>query len=256
MNDLVSIVMLSHNDGGYLKESVESVLAQTYTNWELIFLDNSSTDGTISQMMKYKEKDPRFIIGQMVFSRGKSYNLYTALRSTTGRWMAFLNSKDVWEPQKLEKQIRFMEEHDYFFSYHNYRLMDKSSKDNGREMTGKDVINRHDLKKCCWMGYLTVMFDKTKVSIPPREKIKFNNNYALWLDVAEHADCHLLDECLGSMRTVSSATGSFSLKGKFRWRYEVYRVVERMGPLMSLIMTYRNFYYTLVRNLKYTRRIA
>ena len=256
MNDLVSIVMLSHNDGGYLKECVESVLAQTYTNWELVFLDNSSTDDTISQMMKYKGKDSRFKIGQMVFSRGKSYNLYTALRSTTGRWIAFLNSKDVWEPQKLEKQIRFMEEHDYAFSYHNYGLIDKDSKEKGAEVTGKDVITKHYLKKCCWMGYLTVMYDKTRVRIPTREKIKFNNNYALWLDVAENADCHLLDDCLGSMRTVSSVTSSFSLKGKFRWRYEVYRVVEGMGPLMSVVMTYRNFFYTIVRNLKYTRRIA
>ena len=256
MNDLVSIVMLSHNDGGYLKESVESVLVQTYTNWELNFLDNSSTDDTISQMMAYKEKDPRFKIGQMVFSRGKSYNLYTALRNTTGRWVAFLNSKDVWEPQKLEKQIRFMEEHDYAFSYHNYGLIDKDSKQKGIEVTGKSVITRQDLTKCCWMGYLTVMYDKTKVQIPTREKIKFNNNYALWLDVAEKADCYLLDECLGSMRVASRAISSFSLKGKFRWRYEVYRVVEKLGPLMSVVMTYRNFFYTIVRNLKYTKRIA
>lgn len=256
MNDLVSIVMLSHNDGGYLKESVESVLAQTYTNWELIFLDNLSKDDTISQMMAYKDNDSRFKIGQIVLPKGKSYNLYTALRSTTGRWVAFLNSRDVWEPHKLEKQIRFMEKHNYAFSYHNYGLIDQNSKKKGVELTGKDVITRHDLKKCCWMIYLTVMYDKTKVIIPTREKIKFNNNYALWLDVAENADCHLLDECLGSMRAVSSAISPFPLKGKFRWRYEVYRVVERMGPLMSFIMTYRNFFYTIVRNLKYTRRIA
>ena len=256
MNDLVSIVMLSHNDGRYVKESVESVLAQTYTNWELIFLDNSSDDDTISQMMVYQEKDPRFKIGQMVFSRGKSYNLYTALRSTMGRWVAFLNSKDVWEPQKLEKQIRFMEEHEYAFSYHNYGMIDKNSKVKGVEVIGKDVITRHDLKKCCWMGYLTVMYDKTKVSIPTREKIKFNNNYALWLDVAENTECHLLDESLGWMRAIPSAISSFPLKGRFRWRYEVYRVVEEKGPLMSVVMTYRNIFYTMVRKLKYTRRVA
>lgn len=256
MNDLVSIVMLSHNDGRYLKESVESVLAQTYTNWELIFLDNSSTDDTISQMMAYKEKDPRFKIGQMVFSRGKSYNLYTALNSTTGRWVAFLNSRDVWEPEKLEKQIQFMEEHNYAFSYHNYGMIDKNSKKKGIEVTGKDIITRYDLKKNCWMGYLTVMYDKTKVNIPTREKIKSNNNYALWLDVAEKADCHLLDECLGSMRVMPSAISPSPMKGKFRWRYEVYRVVEGKGPLVSMVLTYRNFFYTMMRNLKYTKRVA
>ena len=255
-NDLVSIVMLSHNDGEYLKESVESILAQTYTNWELIFLDNSSKDDTISQMMEYKEKDPRFKIGQMVFSKGQSYNLYTALRSATGRWVAFLSSRDKWEPHKLEKQIRFMEEHGYAFCYHNYGLIDKNSKKKGIEVTGKEVITRYDLKKCCWMGYLTVMYDKTKISTPTREKIKFNNNYALWLDVAENADCHLLDECLGSMRVVTGAINPFSLKGKFRWRYEVYRVVEGKGPLMSAVLTYRNFFYTIVRNQKYTRCVA
>lgn len=255
-NDLVSIVMLSHNDGRFVNESVKSVLAQTYTNWELIFLDNSSTDDTLSQMMAYKEKDPRFKIGQMVFSRGKSYNLYTALKSTTGRWIAFLNCRDLWEPQKLEKQISFMEEHGYAFSYHNYRLMDENSKDSGREVTGKEVLSRNDLMKCCWMGYLTVMYDKTKISTPTREKIKFNNNFALWLDVAEKADCHLLNESLGWMRGVSGDISSFSLGGKFIWRYEVYRIVEDKGPLMSLVLTYRNFFYTIVRNIKYIKRIA
>ena len=238
-----------------MKDSVESVLSQTYSNWELIFLDNASVDDTISQMMAYKRNDPRFKIGQIVLPRGKSYNLYSALKSATGRWVAFLNSRDVWAPDKLEKQIRFMEEHSYAFSYHNYRLIDKDSKEKGREMTGKEVITRNDLKKFCWMGYLTVMYDKTKISTPTREKIKYNNNYALWLDVAENADCHLLDESLGWMRTQYNVLNPFPLEGKVRWRYEVYRVVEDNGPIKSLIMTYRNLFYTILYKIKYCKRI-
>lgn len=102
-NDLVSIIMLSKDNGKYVAESVRSVLAQTYQNWELIFMDDSSKDDTIRQMMELKGKDRRFKVSKSVESRGSAISMNSALRDATGRWIAFLNVGDLWEPTKLEK---------------------------------------------------------------------------------------------------------------------------------------------------------
>ena len=146
-NDLVSIVMLSHNKGRYLKETIESVMAQTYQNWELLFVDDSSNDDSISQLMEIKEKDDkqrtqvfqnwnireitRFNVVQMVNRQGEAISRNSALRDAKGRWIAFLNVGDVWSPDKLEKQVAFMEKNGYAFSYTQYGLMDLDSKERG-----------------------------------------------------------------------------------------------------------------------------
>lgn len=115
-NDLVTIIMLSHNQSQYVEESVRSVLAQTYTNWELMFLDDNSKDDTISKMMALKEEArikkengarfDRIMVSQTVWERGMSVNRNRAMKEARGRWIAFLDVGDVWAPDKLEKQIR------------------------------------------------------------------------------------------------------------------------------------------------------
>ena len=128
-NDLVSIIMLSHNNGQFVRESVESVLAQTYQNWELLFIDDNSKDDTVSQMMDLKGKDQRFNVSLSVYDKGPAYLRNKALKEARGRWIAFLDVGDTWAPDKLEKQIRFMEDNGYAFSYTKYGLMNGESQD-------------------------------------------------------------------------------------------------------------------------------
>ena len=92
---LVSIIMLSKNNSRFVEESVRSVLAQTYTNWELLFVDDNSKDDTIRKMMELKGNDRQFRISQTVTDRGESVNRNTALKEARGRWMAFLNVDDI-----------------------------------------------------------------------------------------------------------------------------------------------------------------
>ena len=138
---LVSIVMLSHNQAQYVEESVRSVMAQTYQNWELLFVDDNSKDNTITMMMdlkneaKIRREDYSFIerikVAQTVTNRGESVNRNKALREARGRWIAFLDVGDIWAPDKLEKQIRFMEENGYAFSYHKFGQMNDKSQNRG-----------------------------------------------------------------------------------------------------------------------------
>ena len=107
-NDLVSIIMLSKDNGRCVEETIRSVFAQTYQNWEIIFMDDSSKDDTISRMMDYIN-DRRIHVSQNVQQRGFGVSVNSALRDTKGRWIAFLNVGDIWESNKLERQIAFME---------------------------------------------------------------------------------------------------------------------------------------------------
>ena len=103
----------------------------------------------------------------------------SALANAQGRWIAFLDVGDIWEPTKLEKQIGFMEEHGYAFSYTQYGIIDKDSHDRGFVIGGKDRVTYQDMMKCCWPAYLTVMYDAEKVGRLQLRNLKGNNCCAL-----------------------------------------------------------------------------
>ena len=119
--ELVSIIMPSYNCGNYLEETIRSVQAQTYKNWEIIFVDDCSKDDTIRRVSELRDKDPRIKLYQNHSNLGAAVSRNKALREANGRWIAFLDSDDLWEPMKLEKQIMFMEENGYAFTYTGYQ---------------------------------------------------------------------------------------------------------------------------------------
>ena len=156
---MVSIIMLSHNMGQYVEESVGSILAQTYTNWELLLVDDASDDDTIERLMALKDSldkatAEKIKISQTVAERGDTFNRNSALKQANGRWMAFLDAGDTWAPEKLQRQIAFMEEHGYAMSYTMYGVMDMKSRDRGMVIGGKAHVTHQDMLKCCWPSYL------------------------------------------------------------------------------------------------------
>lgn len=265
MNDLVSIIMLSHNRAQYVEESVRSVINQTYKNWELLFEDDNSKDDTITKMMdlkdaaKIRKEDYTFIdrikVSQTVSDRGESVNRNSSLREARGRWIAFLDIGDIWAPDKLEKQVKFMEENEYSFSYHKYGLMNKKSSNRGVIINGKEHVTYQDMLRCCWPGYLTVMYDAEKVGKFRLHNTKHNNDYSLWLTISERNDCYLLDENLATMRTPYGYISRFLMTNKLKWRYECYRTVEDLGPIRSFLYTIRNGWYGVVKWAKYVKKV-
>jgi len=179
----------------------------------------------------------------------------SALANAQGRWIAFLDAGDIWEPTKLEKQIGFMEEHGYAFSYTQYGIIDKDSHDRGFVIGGKDRVTNQDMMKCCWPAYLTVMYDTEKVGMLQMRNLKGNNDYALWLQACEKADCYLLKENLAKLRTKWGMFGKFLLTNGIKWRYEVYRIELRRNPVVACLMTIRNMWYGLVKWMKYVERV-
>ncbi len=251
---LVSIIMLSYNKGQFVEESVKSVLAQTYTNWELLFLDDSSKDETVHRMHELKDNDHRIRISQTVYNRGESINRNSALKEAHGKWIAFLDVGDVWHPEKLERQIAFMEEHNYHFSYTCYGLINDDSKSRGVVVGGKEHVTYNDMLKCCWPTYLTVMYNREKIGLLQVKEKNLNNDYALWLAASEKCDCYLLNKNLASYRTHWRLMGKFIMTNKFKWRYDCYYYQEGFNELESFFYAIRSLLFGAWKRLKYVKR--
>ena len=187
MDELVSIIMPSYNTANYIAASIQSVLDQTYQNWELLLVDDCSTDDTDAVVAPFLS-DARIRYLKNEQNSGAAISRNRALREAKGRWIAFLDSDDLWEPQKLEKQLTFMQEHDYHFSYTNYIEIDENSAPNGRSVTGPKKITKSGMYNFCWPGCLTVMYDAEAVGLIQIADIRKNNDYAMLMKVCQKAD--------------------------------------------------------------------
>lgn len=127
--ELVSIILLSEKRERNLIETIKSVQTQTYENWELLYIDDSQREDGLKKMMEEKDRDSRIKISSYVYKNGPAKARTVALREAKGRWIAFIDAGDLWEPTKLEKQITFMEEHHYAISYTKYRVIDRQGGD-------------------------------------------------------------------------------------------------------------------------------
>ena len=239
MCELVSIIMPSYNTGRFIKETIESVLAQSYPTWELIIVDDCSTDNTDEVVNQYLA-DERIRYIKNDTNSGAAVSRNRALREAKGKWIAFLDSDDLWEPEKLQKQISFMRDNGYHFSYTNYIEIDEESKVNGKSVTGPKRISKHGMYNYCWMGCLTVMYDADTVGLIQIADIKKNNDYAMWLKVCKKANCYLLDESLARYRKRSGSISNHGYMKLIKWHYKLYREAEKKNVVVSTINTIRN----------------
>ncbi len=254
-SELVSIIMPSYNCGQFVEETIRSVQAQTYKNWELIFMDDCSNDETLKIVSALKNIDNRIHAYQNVLNFGAAVSRNNALREAKGRWIAFLDSDDLWEPTKLERQIQFMKENGYAFTYTGYQEIDSESKPTGVIVSGPKHVSKQGMYNFCWPGCLTVMYDASKIGLIQIEDIKKNNDYAIWLKVCQKADCYLLPEVLAKYRR--GRVGSVSTHGittMIGWHYKLWREAEKKSVIASLWLTGVNLIYGVYKKKKYVTK--
>jgi len=251
--DMVSIIMPSYNTASYIKESIQSVLNQTYTNWELIIVDDCSTDETEEVLATITDSRIKYFKNKE--NSGAAISRNKALREARGQWIAFLDSDDLWLPNKLEKQINFMKNNGYKFSYTNYEEIDMASNKTGVRITGPKKITKMGMYNYCWPGCLTVMYDANEIGLIQIEDIKKNNDYAMWLKVCQKADCYLLDEVLAQYRKGRvGSVSTHSIRTMISWHYMLYHEAEKMGKLESLFNTGRNLLFGYYKKRKYVKK--
>ena len=149
---LVSIITPTYNCGRFIGETIESVQAQTYTGWEMIIVDDCSSDNTRKVVEEYQKNDSRIQYYCLEKNSGAAIARNIALQLAKGRWIAFLDSDDLWDPTKLEHQIKFMLENGYYFTCTERNVIDEQSKPIGKYLSGPKRIS--ELGMCCysWPG--------------------------------------------------------------------------------------------------------
>ena len=251
---LVSIIMPNHNSEKYIRETVQSVLNQTYQNWELLFVDDCSTDDSIRIVRSFE--DDRIKIFQNEKNSGAATSRNFALRMAKGRWIAFLDSDDVWLPEKLAEQLSFMVKKQYGFSYTNYSHMDEASVPLNVTVTGPRKIGKQKMFRYNYLGCLTVIYDAEQVGVVQVEPtLKCRNDYAIWLKACKHTKCYLYDKDLARYRIRRNSLSHSRLKKKLRNQYRLFRVGEGMCAVRAAWYTMINMVFGVHKKLVYVKSV-
>lgn len=250
--ELISIVMPTYNCGRFIGESIDSVLAQTYPHWELIIVDDCATDNTEQIVSQYTDSRIRYMRNE--YNMGAALTRNRALREAKGRYIAFLDSDDLWAPDKLARQMAFMQQNGHAFTYHEYTEIDEASKPLGVYVSGKSHVGSWGMKSCCWPGCLTVMYDTKVIGLIQIPDIKKNNDSAMWLQAIQKADCYLLPENLAQYRRRTGSITPTSVWKKIAWHYILFRKGAQMNPVASFFWMCANIIGNSYKKIKYIKR--
>lgn len=232
---LVSVVMPTYNCGEYIAESIRSVVSQTVTDWEIQIVDDCSTDHTTEVLKPYLEQYPNIHYYRFSRKGGPAAARTEAIRRAAGKYIAFLDSDDLWTPEKLEKQIAFMKRSGAKFSCTAYRQVDTDGNDLHTVIAPPE---RTDYRKCIRLsnpiGNLTVMYDQEalgKFDVPP---IKKRNDFALWLQILKKTDCcYGLEEVLGVYRLGRAGSVSHNKLAQAKYHWQLYHEIEGHSAIRS-----------------------
>ena len=239
---LVSIIMPNYNSERYLNETIKSVLWQTYQNWELLFVDDCSSDKSLEIIRSYK--DDRIKVFKLETNSGAAAARNYALREAAGKWIAFLDSDDIWLPQKLEKQLHFMLENKYDITYTSYLRIDEGSNDLGIYVVGPRKVTRRKMYMYDYLGCLTVIYNSEKTGVlQVDERLKSRNDYAIWLKVSQYCICYFYDKPLSKYRIRTKSLSHNGLQQTIKNQYRLFRYGESMCVVKSLYHTGINIFF-------------
>jgi len=248
IDNLVSIIMPNHNAEQFIKDSILSILLQTYKNWELIIVDDCSSDSSVEIIKSYVANDSRIQLIELEENGGPAIARNYAIKQAKGRYIAFLDSDDLWHPDKLSKQISFMQEYDIALSHTSYHTIEEESGEIMDRINVPGKVNYSELLKQNIIGCLTAIYDTRKIGKVYMPDISKRQDFGLWLNILKKVPyAYGLNESLAYYRVRSASVSSNKiLASKYNWK--LYREVEKL-PLYKAI--YYFGWYTYKSILKY-----
>ncbi len=230
---LVSIITPTYNSAEYLEETLRAILEQTYADWELLITDDCSADDTVELFRKFAATDRRIRYFVLEQNSGADVARNNSISHATGRFIAFCDSDDRWPPDKLEKQVAFMLDNDYAFTFSPYVILDEQGKQAG-VFPARPRVNYNDLLRTCDIGCLTVMYDAEKLGKQFMPHIRKSHDYALWLQILKLVPYgYSYPEPLGFYRMRAGSVSRNKWKSMM-YIWKVYREVEKLSLLRSL----------------------
>lgn len=254
VDSLVSIIMPSWNTAKFIAESIQSVINQTYTNWELLIVDDCSTDTTDEVVTSFHDDRIRYFKNDK--NSGAALTRNRAMREAKGEWIAFLDSDDLWKPTKLEQQLAFMNANGYVFSYHDYVKIDEDSKPLGIYVSGPKVVTRRKMYNYGYPGCLTFMYSAKAVGLIQIKDIKKNNDYAILLQLCKKANCYLLPENLAEYRIRKKSISHDKLSKKLKSHYDLFHHCDEKSTPVALWYSSWNMFYGFLKKKRYEKNFT
>jgi glycosyltransferase involved in cell wall biosynthesis len=239
-NPLVSVIIPNYNHAKFLDERILSVLNQTYQNWELIITDDNSTDDTRLILQRYANEHKRIKFFFLYQNSGAGYCRNNSIKHARGRYIAFCDSDDCWIPEKLERQIRFMNDKKCCLCYSSYYTIDEKSIITGvvkvpEKLTFKQL--KHDNK----IGCLTAIYDTSRLGkfyMPP---IRKRQDWAMFLNILKECQiCFCLPEPLAYYRQRDNSVSSKKLS-LVKYNVNVYETVFGYSTIKAYLYFFTHF---------------
>ena len=232
--DLVSIVVPVYNAERFLDDTIKTVQDQTYENWELILVNDCSKDKSVEVIKKQMKKDKRIKLFLQEKNGGAALARNRGVEEASGRYLCYLDADDKWANDKLEKQLKFMQEHECEFSFTSYQFADENAVPNGSIVHVPEKINYNQALKNTTIWTSTVMFDLTKLD---KEDVKMPNvkseDTACWWKILKKIDyAYGLDEILSFYRRTAGTLSSNKFEAIKRI-WNLYRNVEHLNIFKS-----------------------
>ena len=247
----VSIIVPVHNDEKFIQKTIQSILDQTYQNFEVLVIDDCSSDNSVELIKHFNDHRIKLFTQSKNMGAAAARNL--GLREATGDYVAFLDGDDYWLPKKLETQLDFMRRNNCSFCCSQYYVV---SQDDEKLylMDAPRIIGKQRMKNCCYIGCLTAIYDRRAVGlIQIDERLRKRNDYAIWLSAIQNVGfCLSIPEPLACYR-INKRGISHNKSSLFVWHYRLFRWQMRYNPPSSLYWSFVNCACSLIKKIKYRR---
>lgn len=232
--NLVSVIMPMHNSERFVGEAIESVMAQTYHDWELLVVDDNSTDNSYNVAKEYADKDSRIRVLRNDNPIGiPSAPRNAGINKAKGRYIAFLDSDDMWFPQTLEQQLPLFRDRRVAIVFANYEKFDENGDRHNRIVNAPEMATYKSLLKGNVIGNLTGVYDRKKVGTVTMQHTH-HEDYVMWLSILKKGFI-AKNTCttLGAYRLRESSVSARKLTVS-TWQWHVYRKIEHLSLLSSI----------------------
>lgn len=233
MEELISIITPTYNCGKFIGETIESVLNQTYQNWEMIIVDDCSTDNTRDVVDSYIARDGRIKYHLLEVNSGAAVARTKAMEIAVGQYMAFLDSDDLWFKDKLKRQLAFMKENGYSLTCTAYEHIDENGKPLNKVAKTKQKTNYNGVLLSCPVGNSTVMYNVVKLGKFAVPNIRKRNDDALWLQLLKKEKyIYGMPDVLMQYRVRANSISSNKLV-LIKYHWQLYRKIEHLSVVRS-----------------------
>ena len=255
MNDLVSILTPTYNIEKFIRSTIESAQNQSYTNWEMILVDDASADNTVAIIEEFVKKDSRIKLFKLPENRGNGFARNAALEKATGKYIAYLDADDLWFPEKLEKQIQFLKANNLHFTFSFYDSINEEGNDLNRRVESPNPLTYKQLFFCNYVGNLTAVYDADYFGKIILETSQKRQDWRIWLTILKQIKiAKPVPESLAFYRIRKDSVSSSKFK-LIKHNFGVYREFHGYNFVFSILLMIRFLFTQLIIKPKYIKKI-